>query len=107
MNDFNKALDNFCTALTENTKQYYDEQSRSHNVVYKTDGGRRFIKVKSYEEDSSKGRIHCFVEKNTGFVFKPATWRAPQLKGKTPVRASIFEPSTFAKTDPYGGWLYL
>ena len=43
----------------------------------------------------------------TGFIFKAATWRAPQLKTKNPVRGSIFETSTYeSKAGPHGGWLY-
>ena len=47
------------------------------------------------------------VEKETGYIFKPASWRAPQLKTKKPVRGSIYETSTYeGKAGPYGGWLY-
>ena len=42
-----------------------------------------------------------------GDILKAATWRAPQLKTKNPVRGSIFETSTYeSKAGPHGGWLY-
>ena len=53
-----------------------------------------------------KGSIHCFVEKTTGDIFKPAGYKAPYLKGKNCVRGNIYDSSSFEKTDMHGGWLY-
>ena len=83
-------------------------------------GGRKYIKVKyfvdrietDYETDKKtlvhdeRGSIHCFVEKTTGDIYKPATWRAPYTKGNNAVRGNIYDKSTFEKTDMHGGWLY-
>jgi hypothetical protein len=51
----------------------------------------------------SSRSVYCFIEKATGNVLKAAGWKAP-AKG---VRASIYNPETYAKADPYGSWLYL
>ena len=83
-------------------------------------GGVKYIKVKYYldkiETDyetgekktitDTKGSIHCFVEKTTGDIYKPAGWKAPYTKGNNAVRGNIYDTSTFQKTDLYGGWLY-
>ena len=53
-----------------------------------------------------KGSIHCFVEKTTGNIFKPAGWKSPYTKGNNAVRGNIYDSSTFEKTDMHGGWLY-
>ena len=46
---------------------------------------------------------YCFIEKETGDIFKAASWRAP-AKG---ARANVHDYDTWMnKTDPYGGWLY-
>ena len=50
--------------------------------------------------------VYCFVEKETGNVYKPAGWRAPYTKGNNPVRGNIFNVSSYENADPYGGWLY-
>jgi len=47
--------------------------------------------------------VYCFIEKETGDIFKPASWRAP-AKG---ARANVHDYDTWMnKTDPFGGWLY-
>ena len=46
-------------------------------------------------------------EKETGDVYKPATWRAPYTKGKNAVRANIYDLTTVPdNANQCGGWLY-
>ena len=117
---FDEAMESFCSKLTENTKPEVARFNHMDKVTYKPDGGRKFIKVKYYTDriDTDyetgktdvvmdvKGSIHCFVEKTTGDIYKPASWRAPYTKGKNAVRGNIYDASSFEKTDMYGGWLY-
>ena len=64
--------------------------------------GRRFDKL------VQGTTVYCFVEKTTGNVYKAASWRAPYLKGNTPVRGSIYDTSTYwDKQLNGGGWLYV
>jgi hypothetical protein len=114
---------NFLSVLTENGKEKIKVYQLISDVVFKTDGGRKYIKVKyftkrisnEYHEDGTttmsivkdtRGSIHCFVDSTTGDIYKPATWRAPYTKGKNCVRGNIYDTSSFEKTDLYGGWLY-
>ena len=93
------------------------------SVEFKPCGGRKYIKVKSFEDKimtdydkngveiktlhkDTKGSIHCFVEKTTGDIYKPATWKMPYAKGNNAVRGNIWDTSSFEKTDLHGGWLY-
>ena len=116
VSNFEAAMNNLLDKLTENAKPYVTKFDHMSDVVFKTDGGRKFIKVKhyttykrgdaTYPDAKDKGRIHCFVDKTTGDIYKPATWRAPYTKGKNAVRGNIYDPNTYQKTDLYGGWLY-
>ena len=120
---FDSAMNEFCRKLTENVKPEVDRFSHMHQVTFVVDGGRKYIKVKSYtknwhtdyNDDGTKtkylvggdsGAIHCFVEKSTGNIFKPAGWKTPYTKGNNAVRGNIYDSSTFEKTDLHGGWLY-
>ena len=122
-NSFDEAMDNFLSKLTENGKEYIKRYTLTDDVVFKTDGGRKYIKVKQFEtkfhnyyhDDGTKttslvkdtrGSIHCFVDSKTGDIFKPAGWRAPYTKGNNAVRGNIYDASTYQKTDLHGGWLY-
>ena len=113
-------MDKFLNKLTENGREYITRYKHMSDVVFKIDGGRKFLKVKYFEtkiitdyetntktlRKDTRGSIHCFVDKNTGNIYKPAGLRAPYLKGNNAVRGSIYDESTFEKTDLHGGWLY-
>ena len=120
---FNEAMTAFCDRLTENVKPEVDKFSHMHSVRFGVDGGRKYIKVKSYtknwhtdyNEDGTttkylvggdNGSIHCFVDRTTGDIYKPATWKMPYTKGNNAIRGNIYDSSTFEKTDMHGGWLY-
>jgi hypothetical protein len=120
---FDEAMEAFCIKLEENVKAYVDTFDYMESVEFRPDGGKKYIKVKqfqknwhtNYNDDGTKtkylvggdsGAIHCFVERTTGNIFKPAGWKSPYLKGNNAVRGNIYDSSTFEKTDMHGGWLY-
>jgi len=118
---FNEAMMKFCDKLKENCKQYVEKFNHMDSVEFKPCGGVKYIKVKSFTTNVNtdyetgektlvedvNGSIHCFVEKTTGNIFKPAGWKAPYLKGNKAIRGNIYDESTFQKTDMHGGWLYV
>ena len=121
--EFGDAMDKFLNKLTENAKPYVEKFNHMKNVTFKVDGGRKFLKIKYFSDrintdyddngkatktihKDTKGSIHCFVDKNTGDIYKAATWRAPYTKGNNAVRGSIYDEKCYEKTDLYGGWLY-
>ena len=117
---FDEAMTNFCEKLTENCQDYVEKFNHMDSVRFSVDGGVKYIKVKSFTTnvntnwetgektlvEDKNGSIHCFVEKQTGNIFKPAGYKTPYLKGKNCVRGNIYDASTFEKTDLHGGWLY-
>ena len=117
---FDKAMSVFCNKLKENCETTINGLKHYKSVKFEVGGGRKYIKVKSFTTrvqtdyetgvetlvEDKNGSIHCFVEKTTGDIYKPATWRAPYTKGKNCVRGNIYDSSTFEETDLYGGWLY-
>ena len=92
---FESAMEEFCRKLTENVKQEVDRFNHMHSVTFNVGGGRKYIRVESfqtnwktdYNDDGTiksktlvggeKGSIHCFVDRTTGDIYKPQTWRAP------------------------------
>ena len=120
---FDGAMDVFCQKLEQDAMEYIKGFNHIDSVQFRPDGGKKYIKVKyfqknwntDYNDDGTitktlvggeKGSIHCFVEKQTGDIFKPAGWKSPYLKGNNAVRGNIYDSSTFEKTDMHGGWLY-
>ena len=120
---FDEAMNVFCDRLEENCKAYVDTFKYMDSVKFRPDGGVKYIKVKQFQKNwntdynddgtttktlvgGENGSIHCFVEKSTGDIYKPAGWKSPYLKGNNAVRGNIYDASTFQKTDMHGGWLY-
>ena len=117
---FDDAMEKICTKLEENVKPYVAKFNHMDSVTFRQDGGMKYIKVKSFQVNvdtnhetgvktlvgGERGSIHCFVEKQTGNIFKPAGWKTPYTKGNNAVRGNIYDSSTFEKTDLHGGWLY-
>ena len=93
INSYKRNIDN-PTTLTEGYKSYYEEQLQKiedgTENLYKWDYkvGKKFIKVFNlqYEEANEyynrkggyrAGSVTAFIDKNTGEVYKPASWKAP------------------------------
>ena len=109
----------------ENTKYYQDRVNEINNgtanlykFVFKT--GKKFHKVYflQYEEANeyynrkagyTAGSVHCFIDKQTGEVYKPASWKAPAKHVRFDLRLIqdrefLFNPNNI---DWAGGHLYM
>ena len=114
------------TKLTEGYKSYYQEQLEKIEDgtanLYKWDYkvGKKFIKVFNlqYEEANEyynrkggyrAGSVTAFIDKNTGEVYKPASWKAPAKHVRFDLR--LIKDREFLhnskNTDWSGGHLYL
>ena len=135
----NRYVDDYCKALTENFKQdtirslehnlkrdpectYSAEQlvkimqGKANLDKFRYYEGKKYLKVVREEFDTFKNinkwrdtTVHAFVDKKTGEVYKPASWKAPAKH----VRFSFCNiKDMLFLTDPRcvgwaGGYLYL
>ena len=114
------------TSATEGYKSYYEEQLQKiedgtenlYKFVFKT--GKKFHKVYflEYKEKCdyynrpagySAGSVHCFIDKQTGEVYKPASWKAPAKHVRFDLRLIqdrefLFNPNNISWA---GGHLYM
>ena len=125
INSYKRNLEN-PTKLTEGYKSYYEEQLQKiedgTENLYKWDYkvGKKFIKVFNlqYEEANDyygrkagyrAGSVTAFIDKNTGEVYKPASWKAPAKHVRFDLRLIqdrefLFNPNNI---DWAGGHLYM
>ena len=105
----------------ENTKYYeerLDEIENGTANLYKFDYsvGKKFYKVFNLQFDTFKGRneyragsVTAFIDKNTGEVYKPASWKAPSKHVRFDLR--IIREREFLhnpkNVDWAGGHLYM
>ena len=78
--------------------------------------GRKYIKVIQQDYDTFQdrneyrdGSVHAFIDRNTGEVYKPASWKSPAKIVRYDLRlisdrAKLHDPNF---TDWAGGYLYL
>ena len=109
----------------ENTKYYQErlaeiEDGTANLYKFRFSIGKRFIKVYNlqYEEANEyynrkggyrQGSVTAFIDKNTGEVYKPASWKAPAKHVRYDLR--IIKDREFLhnskNTDWAGGHLYM
>jgi len=125
INSYKRNLDN-PTTLTEGYKSYYEEQLQKiedgTENLYKWDYkvGKKFIKVFNlqYEEANEyynrkggyrAGSVTAFIDKNTGEVYKPASWKSPAKHVRYDLRIIREREFLFNSNNTgwAGGYLYL
>ena len=103
-NNYKKCLNHFIKTLKENQMKYYKELDYK---LYINNPEKISIKTGlKYDKVIIDNRVLCFIEISTGNIYKPANWSTPYTKGKTPIRASLFNKSSYINADINGGWLY-
>jgi hypothetical protein len=115
-----------CEALRQN---YIDYSIRSHkrsiekgmDVHYHTayiqdlrngkcdydftfDSGKKYHKVIMHTENQRS--VHCFIDKNTGEVYKSASWKSPAKGVRYDMRIIEQREWMFENADWAGGYLY-
>ena len=92
----------YCRSLEQNYQLRYPNSNTS--VTFTTKFGKKYIKV--IQDNSS---VHAFIDRNTGEVYKPASWKSPAKIVRYDLRlitdrAKLHNPNY---TDWAGGYLYL
>ena len=97
-------------------KQLEDIKNGTANLMrFVVTKGRKYFKITAHEYDTFQGRneyregsVNCFVDKNTGEVYKPASYNSPHTKH---VRYNLLDEDSRAecllRADWAGGYLYL
>ena len=72
--------------------------------------GRKYYKLNQQEWRDGEyvdTSVHCFVNKNTGEVHKPASWKSPLKNVRYDLRIITEREYVYENCDWAGGWLYL
>ena len=91
--------------LVTRLQKDYDRQYKGKSndpCKFSITTGRKYHKVLD-----RKGSVHAFVNKETGEVFKPASWNAPAKHVRYDLRRIKQRRECFANADWSGGYLYV
>ena len=117
-NPNNKTVEGYKSYYQEQLEKIEDGTANLYKFVYKT--GKKFHKVYFLEYQDANdyygtkagyksGSVHCFVDKQTGEVYKPASWKAPAKHVRFDLR--LIKDREFLhnpkNTDWAGGHLYM
>ena len=124
----------YCDTLTENYKQHSISMNQTFTSEWSKDqldainngtanltkfvvkNGRKYYKIMQHEFDTFRdrneyreGSVHAFVDKNTGEVYKPASYNAPAKHVRYDLRVindrvKLHDPNY---TGWAGGYLYM
>ena len=112
----------YCESLTENYKQHSVRMYESSDSDYSkkqlenVKNGRKYYKIMQHDFDTfqdrneyKEGCVHAFVDKNTGEVYKPASYNSPAKHVRYDLRVindrvKLHDPRY---TGWSGGYLYM
>jgi len=89
-----------CDVLVQNYKNRYPNSSNDMN--FEIEAGRKYYKI-----NQVNGGVHAFIDKKTGDVFKPASWRGPAKIVRYNLLNPISREDCFNRADWAGGYLYV
>ena len=92
------------TDLIDALEANYDRQypNSSDPVRFRSEGGRKYWKIMQ-----NHGGVHAFIDKKTGQVYKPASWRGPAKGVRYDLRIIKERDNCMMNADWAGGYLYM
>ena len=98
--------------LVDALQANYDRQGYSSNrYKFEAKSGRKYWKIMQYDLSPNgerwSGGVHAFIDKKTGEVYKPASWKSPAKHVRYDLRVIREREECFARADWAGGYLYL
>ena len=89
--------------LVTRLQEDYDTKSTSGRYKFEIQTGRKYHKI----HNGPAGGVHAFVDKNTGEVYKPASYKAPAQHVRYDLRIIKDRERCFANADWSGSYLYI
>ena len=119
-----------CNSLEENYKNHsvgmYKRMESNHakeqldsvkdgtwkGMKFNITSGKKYYKITQSDWDDRReeyrsGGVHAFVDKKTGEVYKPASWKSPAKHVRYDLRIIREREICLARADWAGGYLYM
>ena len=95
-------VEKWCAQLITSLQFDYDSQYPKGRVEFYLTTGRKYHKIVE-----KNGGVHCFVNKKTGEVFKPASYNSPAKGVRYDMRIINERNLLLSSADWAGSYLYL
>lgn len=104
MTDVQEHIELRISKLIDALKENYRKGNTLTSIDFEVVPGKRYYKLVLVDTGRS---VHAFIDKTTGYVYKPASWNAPAKH----VRYRLLDDNSFSKclsrADWAGGYLYM
>ena len=90
--------------LAQALQENYDRNGYSSDTVFDIKEGRKYIKISMINNQES---VHAFIDRKTGDVFKPASWRGPAKIARYNLLDDASYQKCLSRADWAGGYLYI
>ena len=101
----------YCWELCDHLLEDFQRRhpNSSNNIEFEVDSsGRKYHKIWEVDNRTYGGRsCHAFINKKTGEVFKPASYKAPAKIARYNLNIISSREECFSRADWAGGYLYL
>jgi len=69
----------FCAAIETSTAAFFAKHydKLSPPKFYPDPKGRKYVRIVREDASGTSRSVHCFVERDTGLIWKAAGWKAP------------------------------
>ena len=94
-------IEKWCVQLCRALQASYDEHYDSDRYDFTIRLGRKYWKI------HDGNGVHAFVDRKTGEVYKPASYKAPAKHVRYDLRLIKDRERCFSNADWAGGYLYL
>ena len=103
-------------ALSDYAQQQIDEMDNgtAKLMKFRIQNGKKYYKIIQQEYDTFRdrneyrdGSVNAFVNKKTGEVYKPASWKSPAKHVRYDLRIIREREECLSRADWAGGYLYM
>lgn len=90
-------------ALVDNYKQCYGSNHHK-TLAFDIVPGKKYYKLLAIDSGTS---VHAFIDKQSGAVYKPASWKAPAKHVRYNLMDDVSFETCIKRADWAGGYLYM
>ena len=100
-----RSVERFDATPGYHQQKIYELKSGKCDIDYQVETGKKYHKVIFVDGCGSRS-VHCFVDKQTGEVYKSATWKSPAKGVRYDLRLIKDREYLLENADWSGGYLY-
>lgn len=110
-NSMNRSADEFSVSYHQEQLDKIREGSYDYRTKFYIVESRKYLRIEeetgvNHDGSATQKSIHAFVDKNTGEVYKSASWKSPAKGVRFNLMDSVSRENCYRNADWAGSYLY-